>query len=61
MKAIYIMMEEAINESFVEYTDAFKKELDRRHAAYKSGKVKTVSAEESKKRIQKILKAAQKK
>lgn len=39
-----------------EYTPAFKAELDKRYAEYKSGKVKTVSPAESKKRIQQILK-----
>jgi putative addiction module component (TIGR02574 family) len=57
IKAMYVMMEEDIEESAVEYSDEFKKELDRRHADYKSGKAKMISAEESKKRIQKLLKS----
>ena len=60
LKAIYTMIEEEIKESAVEYTDEFKAELDRRYADYKSGKAKMVTAEESHKRIQKILKASRK-
>ena len=61
IKAIYTMMEEDIEKSAVEYTDDFKKELDRRYADYKSGKSKPVTAAESKRRINKILKAGRKK
>ena len=57
IKAMYIMMEEDIEESAVEYTDAFKKELDRRHAEYKSGKAKMITAAESKKKVRKLLKS----
>jgi hypothetical protein len=60
IKAIYTMMEEEIKESAVEYTDEFKAELDTRHADYKSGKAKIVTAAESKKRVQKILKTSRK-
>ncbi|MBK8522601.1 MAG: hypothetical protein WAT20_03365 [Ferruginibacter sp.] len=58
IKAIYTMMEDEIKERAVEYTDDFKAELDRRQTAYKNGKAKIITAGESKKRIQKILKAA---
>jgi putative addiction module component (TIGR02574 family) len=58
VKAIYTMMEEEIKESAVDYTDEFKAELDRRYADYKSGKAKMLTAEESKKRVQKILKVS---
>ena len=61
IKAIYTMVEEAIDGIKVEYTDAFKAELDRRYAAYKDGSEKAVTATESKKRIKKLLKAAGKK
>lgn len=57
IKAIYTMMEAEIKERAIEYTDDFKTELDRRQAAYKRGKSKIITAGESKKRIQKILKA----
>ncbi len=61
VKAIYTMMEEVIEKSAVQYTDDFKKELDQRYADYKSGKSKPVTAAESKRRINKILKAGRKK
>lgn len=60
IKAIYTMVEEAIEESEIEYTDEFKAELDRRHAAYEKGSEKAMTAAESKKRIQKLLKSARK-
>jgi putative addiction module component (TIGR02574 family) len=60
VKAIYTMVEEAIEDESVEYTDDFKAELDRRYAAYKDGSEKPVTAIESKKRIQKLLKSARK-
>jgi len=60
VKAIYTMVEEAIEEEGVDYTDEFKAELDRRYAAYKDGSEKAVTAAESKKRIQKLLKSAHK-
>jgi hypothetical protein len=58
IKAIYTMMEAEIKERVVEYSDDFKGELDRRQAVFKSGKAKIITAGESKKRIQKILKSA---
>jgi len=54
-KTIYTMMENEIEESLIGYTDVCKKELDSRYADFKNGKVKLATAEESKKRIQKIL------
>jgi len=60
VKAIYTMMETEIEESGLDYTDEFKNELDRRYEDYKSDKVKMVTAEESKKRIQKIRNAGKK-
>lgn len=60
VKAIYTMMENEIKESAVEYTDEFKAELDNRYADYKSGKTKMITAEESRKRIKKILKISRK-
>jgi hypothetical protein len=61
LKALYAIMEDTINESAVEYTDDLKKELDKRQAAYKTGKEKVVSSTESKKRISSILKAGKRK
>ena len=61
VKAIYAIMENEIQESAVEYSDEFKKELDRRYAEYKSGKARMITEAESKKRIQKIIKEGRKK
>ncbi len=58
VKAIYAIMENDIEESAVEYSDEFKAELDKRYADYKSGKSKVITAKESKRRIQSILKSA---
>ncbi|MCD6012115.1 MAG: hypothetical protein K0Q79_1977 [Flavipsychrobacter sp.] len=60
VKAIYTMVEEAIGETEVEYSDELKAELDRRYAAYKSGAQKPLTAADSKKRIQKLLKSRRK-
>lgn len=58
VKAIYEIMEIDIEQSVLEYTDEIKTELDDRYTDYKSGKAKTVTATESRKKIQKILKSA---
>jgi hypothetical protein len=60
IKAFYTMMEAEIKDSAVEYTEQFKAELDKRYSDYKSGKTKMITATESKKRIQKILRAKSK-
>lgn len=60
VKAIYTMMEEDIEKSAIEYTDDFKKELDRRHAYYKSGG-KMVSAVDANRQIKEIVKKGRKK
>jgi mannitol/fructose-specific phosphotransferase system IIA component (Ntr-type) len=56
VKAIYTMMQESIKESSIDYSDEFKAELDSRNESYKNGFAKMITAQESKKRIQKILK-----
>lgn len=56
VKAIYTMMEKEIKESAVEYTDEFKADLDNHYADYKSGNAKIITAEESKKKVNKIYK-----
>lgn len=61
VKAMYIMLQGDIEESEVEYSKDFKKELDSRYADYKSGKEKVISATQSKKRIQGLLKSRGKK
>ena len=60
VKAIYTMMEAEIEENDIEYSDEFKNELDRRYTEYKEGNAKIVTAEESSKRIEKLLKAKRK-
>jgi putative addiction module component (TIGR02574 family) len=63
LKAIYTMVEDDIHnlEHPAEYSTAFKAELDKRYADYKSGKAKMVTPVEMKKRIQKILKSGKQK
>ena len=61
LKALYAIMEDNINEASVEYTAEFTKELDNRYAGYKAGKQQLVDADESKKRINSILKAGKRK
>ena len=61
VKAIYAIMENEIEQSAMEYTHDIKMQLDSRYADFKSGKTKIIKAEESHKRIQKILKSANKK
>jgi hypothetical protein len=60
VKAIYTMIEADIEKLAVEYTDAFKKELDQRYAYYKSGG-KMVGTVEANKQIKEILKKGGKK
>jgi 5-methylcytosine-specific restriction endonuclease McrBC GTP-binding regulatory subunit McrB len=61
VKDIYAIMENDIEQSAMEYTPEIKKELDNRYADYKNVKAKIVTDEESRKKIQKILKSANKK
>ena len=60
IKAMYALLEDEIEQEGLEYSDDLKAELDKRLAGYKSGKVKMITAVESKKRVQKILKASRK-
>lgn len=53
--AIFTILEEDIEESSVTYSDELKKELDKRHEDLKSGKAKSISAKNSKRRIEKIM------
>jgi hypothetical protein len=55
IKAIYAIMEKEIEESAVDYTEELKNDLDQRYADYKNGKVKVLSATQSKKQIEAIL------
>jgi len=61
IKAIYRMMENEVKKSALDYTDELKEELDKRSADYKNGKTKFITARESKKRINKLLKSAREK
>lgn len=55
LKAIYVMVEDEIKESVMEYSPEFKKELDRRVEHYLNGG-KMVSAAEMNKRLKAIRK-----
>jgi hypothetical protein len=61
LKAMYIMLEGDIKELAVQYTDELKEELDKSYAGYKNGKAKMITAAQSKRRIEKILKSGRKK
>lgn len=61
VKVMYIMLEENIKGSSVEYTEELKEELDKRYADYKNGKAKIITSSESKSRIEKVLKSGRKK
>lgn len=60
-EAVYAIMENDIENSGLKYSEDLKNELDSRQAAYKNGKASLITADQSKKRIQKILKTARKK
>ncbi|HEV8081428.1 MAG TPA: hypothetical protein VGP43_11985 [Chitinophagaceae bacterium] len=57
INALYTIIEKEIQEKEFEYPENLKNELDKRYAAYKNGSEKMVTASQSKKRIEKILKA----
>ena len=61
VKAIYTIIEKDIQENDFEYPEGLKNELDKRYKEYKNGTAEMVTASESKKRIEKILKARRKK
>lgn len=61
VKAIYTMMENEIAGTGFVYAKTFKAELDRRYEAYITAPSTAVPSTESKKRIKRILKAANKK
>lgn len=58
VKAMYASVKSDIKQSAVGYTDEYKTELDKRYADYKNGKTKPVTAQQSKRRIAKLLKSA---
>ncbi len=55
------MIEQEIEEAMLEYTADIRLELDKRDVDYKNGTTRVITAVESKKRIQKILKSGSKK
>ena len=57
IKAFYTIVQTDLEEEEVIYTSELKAELDKRQEDYRTGKSKMISSEESKKRIQKILKS----
>lgn len=57
IKALYTIIEKDIQENEFEYSDELKSELDKRYSEYKNGTAEMITAAESKKRIEKILKA----
>jgi hypothetical protein len=56
VRALYTLIENDIMHSELKYTEEFKTELYRRTASYKNGSAKLVSAKESKKKIEALLK-----
>ncbi len=60
VKAIYTLFEDEIEQEEMEYTEEFKKELDRRYAYYINGG-KMVTAAESEKQIRELLKKGKRK
>ncbi len=55
IKAMYTIFEDEIEEENI-YTEEFKTVLDKRYKNYESSKTKMITATESQKRIQTILK-----
>lgn len=60
IKAIYTLFEDEITQDEWEYTDEFKKDLDRRYAYYKNGG-EMVASVEADKQINAALKGSKKK
>jgi hypothetical protein len=61
IKAFYTIVESDIENEGTIYTPEFKAELDQRQEDYKNGKTKLITASESKKRMQKLIKGKFKK
>ncbi len=61
INALYTIIEKEIHETEFEYPENLKNDLDKRYAEYKNGTGKMVSASQSKKRIEKILKDGKRK
>jgi hypothetical protein len=56
LKALYTIIEADIEDISSNYTKEFKVKLDERNSRFKTGKAVVVSAKDSQKRIQKIIK-----
>ena len=61
VKAIYTIIEKDIQGNDFEYPEGLKNELDKRYREYKNGTAEMIKSSESKKRIEKILKAGREK
>ena len=61
VKAIYTIIEKDIIKNDFEYPEGLKNVLDKRFKEYKKGTAEMVTASESKKRIERLLKAGKKK
>ena len=61
INALYTIIEKEIYETEFEFPQELKSELDKRYAGYKSGTAKMVTASQSKKRIEKIIKDGKRK
>jgi hypothetical protein len=57
LKALYTIIEDIVEDSSPEYSKELKANLNKRTTDLKLGKARTVSANESKKRIQNIIRA----
>jgi hypothetical protein len=56
VKAFYTIVQTDIEDDEISYTTEFKAELDERQENYKNSKTKLITAAESKKSIQKLIK-----
>ena len=55
IKAIYTMIEDDVEDTLVDYTSDLKTELDKRLTDYQGGKMKMITAKDSKARVAKLL------
>jgi hypothetical protein len=60
LKALYTMVEDEIEHSGVTFSEELKAELESRHQGYLDGTEQLISVEESKRRINKLLKTGRK-
>ncbi len=55
IKAIYTMIEGDVEDTLIDYTNELKTELDKRLTDYQGGKMKMITAKDSKARVAKLL------